>query len=85
MVAVQNAKTKAAELAEFLGAQVGGILSLNEECSNEWEGLEDGGTNMDSAVASVQQRLTQATMHVSVKVAATFELKTKAKSKTPKQ
>ena len=85
MAAAQNAKAKATELAQFLNARVGGALSLCEESCSEWEGPSDSSSGMEYALASVQQRLANATMHVCVKVSASFQLKTKSKAKNNKQ
>ena len=80
---MKNAKQKAGELAKFLHCTVGKAVAISEESSNEWEGSSD--LNFDSDLpVTVQQRISSATVHVSAKVSATFELKSKGKVKEPK-
>jgi uncharacterized protein YggE len=74
LTAVKNAKQKAGEMAQFLHAKVGQPLAVREEFCNEWEGPADGSHDSDTPI-TIQQRINHATMHVSVKVSATFELK----------
>ncbi len=74
LIAIKNAKQKAAEIAQLLRARVGSVITIREESVKEWEGSADGLHDMDS-VTTMQHRITQATVHVCVKVSATFELK----------
>ena len=77
---MKNAKTKAAEIAQFLNAKVGQPISIREEYCNEVEGPAEGATVLDGPV-TIQNRMSQAAITVSVKVTASFELKPKAKVK----
>ena len=77
---MKNAKQKAGELAKFLHCTVGKAVAISEESCNEWEGPSD--LNFDSDLPmTVQQRVSMTTIHVSAKVSATFELKSKGKIK----
>ena len=81
IVAVKNAKQKAAEIAQFLSAKVGPSISMREEYCNETEGV---GTNAElEGPVTIQNRMAHATVNVSVKVTASFELKGKGKMKQP--
>ena len=82
-MAVKNAKQKAGEMAQLLHAKVGQPLAIREDFSNEWEGPADGSCDSDTPI-TIQQRINHATMHVVVKISATFELKAR-KSKEVKQ
>ncbi|ELU12435.1 hypothetical protein CAPTEDRAFT_172690 [Capitella teleta] len=80
VMAAQNAKSKAGELGQFLGARIGNALSLQEESCTVWEGSSQG-HEPDPTITNIQQRLVHATLNVCVKVTASFQLKTKSKDK----
>ena len=80
IAAVKNAKVKAAEIAQFLSARVGQPISIREDFCNEVDGATSGALLGDGPV-TVQNRMAQATVTVSVKVTASFELKPKSKVK----
>ena len=84
LLAVKNAKQKAAEIAKFLHGTAGKVLAIREENTSEWEGPSDLSLEPELPV-SVQQRISLATVHVSTKITVTFELRTKGKQKDPKQ
>ena len=83
LLAVRNAKQKAAEIAKFLHGAVGKVLAIREESCSEWEGPSDVTLEPDLP-ASIQQRISLATVHVSTKITVAFELRTKGKQKNPK-
>ena len=83
LLAVRNAKQKAAEIAKILHGAVGKVIAIREESTNEWEGPSDVTLEPDLP-ASIQQRISLATVHVSTKVTVAFELRTKGKQKNPK-
>ncbi len=80
MLAVSNARQKAGEIAKFLHAAVGKPISIREESCSEWEGSNEASYDPDAPI-TIQQRRDQATVHVNVKMSATFELRSKSKSK----
>ena len=77
---MNNAKTKAIEMARFLNQTIGPALSVKEEHCHEWEGSIDGAHDTDQT-QTFQQRLQHATITVNTKVSATFSLKSKVKGK----
>ena len=78
--AVRNAKQKATEIAKFLHSDVGKVVAIREESSNEWEGPADVALEPDLP-GSIQQRISLATVHICTKISVTFELRTKGKQK----
>ena len=70
-------------MAGFVHQAVGKPISIQEEESKEWEGQIEGVTDIDTR-PTIQQRMSQATVTVSCRVNATFELKPKVRSKMAK-
>nr|XP_002740018.1 PREDICTED: interleukin-1 receptor-associated kinase 1-binding protein 1-like [Saccoglossus kowalevskii] len=80
--AVRNAKQKALEVARMLRQALGKPIMIKEEYSHEWEGPAANEVPQDNEVPiSFQQRISNTTITVSVKVYAAFELKPKEKGK----
>ncbi|CAH1798209.1 unnamed protein product [Owenia fusiformis] len=84
VVAVKNAKEKALQMAQCLNQSVGRPINIEETENNEWEGDQES-TDIPANVLSMQKRLQNATIHMCVKLNATFELKTRVKSKDEKR
>lgn len=82
LVAVRNAKQKAVEMAQFLHARLGQAVTIHEDSCQEWEGPASA-SDVDFPV-SMQQRIDQLTLHVTVSVTASFEMKPKTKTKQAK-
>ena len=76
LLAVKNARQKAAEIAQFIHAKVGEPISIREEYCNEWQGSTDGPLELEGPL-TMQQRIEHATFHAMVKVSASFLLKPK--------
>ncbi|XP_070567553.1 interleukin-1 receptor-associated kinase 1-binding protein 1-like [Ptychodera flava] len=82
LTAVRNAKQKGIEVARLLRQSLGRPLMIREDYSHEWEGPAANEVPQDNEVpVSFQQRIANATITVSVKVFAAFELKPKEKGK----
>ncbi|XP_072035347.1 interleukin-1 receptor-associated kinase 1-binding protein 1-like [Amphiura filiformis] len=82
--AVQNARQKALEVARLLRQGLGRPLTIREDQSHEWEGPTP--SQQDSAAGNegpmtLQQKIANATVTVSAKVFASFELVSRDKSK----
>ena len=76
---MRNCKEKATEIAQFLHARIGTVLAINEDSMQEWEGASTGFG--DDYASSMQQKIDQITLHVTVNVTATFEMTSKTKTK----
>ncbi|XP_071819193.1 interleukin-1 receptor-associated kinase 1-binding protein 1-like [Apostichopus japonicus] len=86
LLATQNAHQKASEMARFLRQALGPPLVIREAETKEWEGpsfQQDSSSNRQGS-QTFQQRLTNATFHVSTKVFASFEIHTRDKAKEVK-
>ena len=83
-MAVKNVKQKAIEIASFLNQGVGLPVMIKEDQCEEWEGPSEG-TPTATVPITVQQKIQNATVTVSVKVTGCFELKSKVKLKNVKQ
>lgn len=81
MLALQNGKQKAIELAQVVNARIGRVLSIREESVSEWEGLTGDAASDASRPLSVDQLVKLATVHVEARVTVAFELVPKHKSK----
>lgn len=81
--AVKNARQKATEVARLLRQSLGNPVAIREEHSNEWEGpaAAQETANGHEGPLTFQQRLTNGTLNVSVKVLASFELVPREKGK----
>ena len=80
ITAVRNAKVKAAEIAQYLSARVGQPIAIREDYCNEVDGPTSG-TEIHDGAMTIQNRMALASVTVSVKVTASFELKHKSKGK----
>ena len=76
LVAMKNAKQKAAEMAELLQARLGRVIGIREEYCKEWEGAPIGQQD-DEIKSRVHHRIQNAVVHINLKISATFELKSK--------
>ena len=83
LLAIHNAKQKSQEMAKFVNQTVGQPISIQEEETKEWHGSDITSDDIENT-KTVQQRLTDATVTVSCKVAVCFDLKQKMKVKTVK-
>ncbi|XP_043929565.1 interleukin-1 receptor-associated kinase 1-binding protein 1 [Protopterus annectens] len=83
LAAVASARNKAQEVCRAVGQSLGKPLVIKEEEMKEWEGLTDdlAVSNNHSDTPTMQQKIKNATISVSCKVFASFEIKTKEKSK----
>lgn len=63
------------EIGKFLHCILGKAVSVEEESGTEWEGSSKQVTFDAQTEPTFQQSFDQATVHVSAKVAVTFELK----------
>ena len=80
LLAVRNAKQKAAEIAQFLHASVGKVVSIEENSSDECEGQTDS-IPEPGVPPTAHQQMTATTVFCSAKVTVTFELKSRTKGK----
>lgn len=81
VLALQNGKQKAIDLAQVVNARIGRVLSIREESVSEWEGLTGDAASDASRPLSVDQLVKLATVHVEARVTVAFELVPKHKSK----
>ncbi|XP_041352602.1 interleukin-1 receptor-associated kinase 1-binding protein 1-like [Gigantopelta aegis] len=77
LVAIHNAKQKAQEMARFVHMSVGRAVYIEEQESREWDGSQENTEPEKSS--SIQQQIADATVTVSSRVLAAFELKPKIK------
>ena len=77
LVAIHNAKQKAQEMARFVHMSIGRAVYVEEQESREWEGDQEN-TELEKST-SVQQQIANATVTVSSRVKAAFELRPKIK------
>ena len=77
LIALKNAKQKAAEMAELLRAQIGRVIGVREEYCKEWQGSPSGQQDDDDIKSRIHQRIQNAAVHITMKISATFELKSK--------
>ena len=82
MVAVQNARVKALEIANSLNQSLGPARHINEESTDEFTGRELEERNTERK-ETFQELIKLATVTVVTKVFVAFELKVKTK-KRPK-
>ncbi|XP_062981866.1 interleukin-1 receptor-associated kinase 1-binding protein 1 [Elgaria multicarinata webbii] len=81
LAAVGSARQKAQEVCQLFGQSLGKPLLIREEEVKEWEGhLENHITNCPDSL-SLQQRLQNATIYVSSRIFAVFEIKGERKRK----
>ncbi|XP_032999171.1 interleukin-1 receptor-associated kinase 1-binding protein 1 isoform X2 [Lacerta agilis] len=81
LAAVGSARQKAQEVCQLLGQPLGKPLLIREEEVKEWEGhLENHLANAPDSLG-LQQRLQSATIYVSSRVYAVFEIKGERKRK----
>ena len=82
IVAVNNCKLKATELARALGARVGRVLAVREDARSESDALTNDVLAPESnQPITMQQRVQQSTISFSATVNVTFQLVVKNKSK----
>ncbi|WAR07815.1 IKBP1-like protein [Mya arenaria] len=83
LLSIHNAKQKAQEMAKFVHQAVGKPICIQEEENREWEGQIEGVSDIENR-PTLQQSIAMATVTVSCRVAVTFELKPKVKTKNNK-
>uniref|UniRef100_A0A8D0DV93 Interleukin 1 receptor associated kinase 1 binding protein 1 n=1 Tax=Salvator merianae TaxID=96440 RepID=A0A8D0DV93_SALMN len=81
LAAVGSAQQKAQEVCQLFGQSLGKPLLIREEEVKEWEGYRGNHMANSPDSSSLQYRLQSATMHVSSKVFAVFEIKGVKKEK----
>ncbi|XP_063168916.1 interleukin-1 receptor-associated kinase 1-binding protein 1 [Candoia aspera] len=79
--AVRSAQQKAQEVCQLFGHSLGKPLLIKEEEVKEWEGHLEDHTANSSDLLSFQQKLQNATIYVSSRVFAIFEIKGEKKKK----
>ncbi|XP_054839874.1 interleukin-1 receptor-associated kinase 1-binding protein 1 [Eublepharis macularius] len=81
LAAVGSAQQKAQEVCQLFGQSLGKPLLIREEEMKEWEGSLENHIISPSDSVSLQQRLQNATVYVSSKMFAVFEIKGEKKRK----
>uniref|UniRef100_A0A8D0GHX3 Interleukin 1 receptor associated kinase 1 binding protein 1 n=1 Tax=Sphenodon punctatus TaxID=8508 RepID=A0A8D0GHX3_SPHPU len=81
LAAVGNARQKAQEVCQLFSQSLGKPLLIREEETKEWEGQIDNHTSNSSDTLTMQQRIQSATVSVSSRVFAIFEIKGREKRK----
>lgn len=81
---MQNARQKALDVARLLRQGLGRPLAIREEETTEVEGSPRGSANGTDGPITFQQRIANATVTVTVKVFAQFELVSKEKGRQTK-
>ncbi|KAK6489041.1 interleukin-1 receptor-associated kinase 1-binding protein 1-like protein [Huso huso] len=81
LVAVGNARHKAKEVCRLVGQSLGRPLVIKEEETKEWEGQSEETEDQSggSSQPTVNQKIKNATVFVSSRVFASFEIKAKGK------
>uniref|UniRef100_A0A670YFY0 Interleukin 1 receptor associated kinase 1 binding protein 1 n=1 Tax=Pseudonaja textilis TaxID=8673 RepID=A0A670YFY0_PSETE len=79
--AVRSAQQKAQEVCQLFGHSVGKPLLIKEEEVKESEGHLEDHTDNSSGLFSFQQKLQSATIHISSRVFAIFEIKGEKRKK----
>lgn len=79
--AVRSAQQKAQEVCQLFGHSLGKPLLIKEEEVKESEGHLEDHTDNSSDLFNFQQKLQSATIHVSSRVFAIFEIKGEKKRK----
>ena len=84
VIAVTNCKRKAVELAKAVGARLGPVVAVREEfCrqSNDVTSTANEVSSGHSKPVSVQEKLQQATLHITAQASVTFELQSSRRLK----
>ncbi|RXM34060.1 Interleukin-1 receptor-associated kinase 1-binding protein 1 [Acipenser ruthenus] len=81
LVAVGNARHKAKEVCRLVGQSLGRPLVIKEEETKEWEGQSEETEDQSggSSQPTVNQKIKNATVFVSSRIFASFEIKAKGK------
>eukprot|EP00795_Rhopilema_esculentum_P017121 gene17121-8645_t len=78
--AVKNARMKAEAIAQFLNQKLGSAIEIIEESSSEVVGATS--TDGSTRDQGINARVEAATVHINVKVSASFEIEPKPKKKS---
>uniref|UniRef100_A0A8D2LX95 Interleukin 1 receptor associated kinase 1 binding protein 1 n=1 Tax=Varanus komodoensis TaxID=61221 RepID=A0A8D2LX95_VARKO len=81
LAAVGSARQKAQDVCQLFGQSLGKPLLVREEEVKEWEGHHENHITNCSDSLSLQQRLQNATVYVSSRIFAVFEIKGERKRK----
>jgi uncharacterized protein YggE len=81
VLAVQNARVKALEIANSLNQNLGQARQIHEQAIEEYTGRESEGRSIERT-ETFQELIKSATVTVATKVFVAFELKVRSKKRT---